>query len=367
MLCKVLSAVQTYVSLSPMVSPSFFCRILLLFFCCSLVRGEDRSFLDDKDFADGFLATPVKISRSMPLEDFTSLKPKGSAPAEKPIWELSQWLSYQGLTAADYRWTGSEHRWKNGYIGLGYTPDPSPVIRLDVDTLAIYNELPVSYEKMAHRRPHFLLARMFFPDQNGARVLRDDDKTKLAHRLSTFPNLDSFERLEFSVDLTLEQAEQLEAEYEGDAPEKVRRGYNRDPFCRDETSPDFGTFFWVGWRAYNSDYPTLSEAHIRTDRVESDGTNFAFLMSPKTMLGDDFERDNFYFYNGEKTRFQFDVLKQVERAIDAIIKKDGAFAHHKGNLSGLTIASMNMGWEPASPFRGTMAIERIRLDGTLKE
>jgi hypothetical protein len=313
------------------------------------------------------------IAREIPLSRFGRLAPMRPT-AQSPFWSLVHWHGVESLADTHRTVFGErEAAWRNAYQGLHITVDDSGqvALTLTIDSLVIYNHEPISYERMCVIRPHFLLAHNFYPDRDGVRRYGGADARLTEPDASVFPDLDTFADLTLSLKLRLAEATDLRHEYRGDDPSKRRPHHNRNPFqfwfrvyCRNPAAPSYGRFFWLGYRAYDSALPYASPVPYQNDQIESDGNStFAYKLCALSAYGEDYERRLNAFLAGEESALTFDVLKEARKAVHAIQQQKGAFADVREDLAGLTLASFNIGWEPASPFRGAMVVRDLSLRG----
>ena len=325
-------------------------------------------------FLRGFSVSPPRISRRIPLTAFGRLAPMLPS-AHEPFWTLSQWHCVESL--AERRRTmssGRQSEWRNAYQVLRVVvgEDGRPTLSMTIDSLAVYNHKKITYERMGRVRPHFLLAHNFYPDRDGVRRYGGAEQKDTTPDGSTFPNLDTLSALTLSMKLRLVKADDLRHAYKGDDPARRRRHYNRNCFqfwfrayCRNPEVPSHGRFFWLGYRAYDSELPYSSRIPHERDQIESDGNaTFAYKLCNLSVHGESYERKINAFLAGAETTITIDVLQAARKAIQAIQKRKRAFLDARDSLVGYTLSTFNIGWEPASPFRGTMAISELSLQGT---
>jgi len=337
-------------------------------------RPTVAEYFPADSFLRGFRVSPPKIARQIPLTAFgrlASMRP----PAQTPFWTLSQWHCVESL-ATRHRTlsSGRQSAWQNPYQTLRVVvgEDGRPALSMTIDSLAVYDHKKITYERMGRVRPHFLLAHNFYPDRDAVRRYGGAEQKDTTPDGSTFPNLDSLSALTLSMELHLVKADDLRHEYKGDDPTNRRRHYNRNCFqfwfrvyCRDPDAPSHGRFFWLGYRAYDSELPYSSRIPHERDQIESDGNaTFAYKLCNLSVHGESYERELNAFLAGVETTIAIDVLRAVRKAIRAIQKRKRAFLDARDDLVGYTLSSFNIGWEPASPFRGTMAIRELSLKGT---
>ncbi|MBD3174859.1 MAG: hypothetical protein GF320_06750 [Armatimonadia bacterium] len=335
--------------------------------------AQGQEFFPADSFLRGFTVSPPMISRQIPLAEFghlTAMDPE----AEAPFWTLSQWFCVESLSDEHRTLSGRDRSvWENDYQGLEVRVDEDghPVVSLTVDSLAVYREMSLTYEQMGRRRPHVLLGHNFYPDFDGVRRYGGAEDKDTTPDGTTFPDLDAFEELTLSMSLRLAEATDLRHEYAVDDAENRRRHYNRNCFqfwfrvyCRDPHSPYHGRFFWLGYRAYDGEVPYQSHIpHVR-DQIESDGNaTYAYRLCDRSVHGDDYAAKLAAFHAGTRTTLTIDVLEAARTAIGAIQAEKDDFLDAEDDLGGYTISSFNIGWEPASPFRGTMVIRDLSLRG----
>ena len=331
-------------------------------------------FFPQDSFLNGFQVSPPRIAPEIPLERFTRLKPLLPQAAAQPFWTLSQWHCVESLKDEDRlpanEANAREAVWQNDYLRLRVAVDASgkQELQMTIDSLTIYKHAPISYEKMCAIRPHFLLGHNFYPDRDGVRrygaTIRDD----MPQDAGSVPDLNSFDSLTLSMRLCLQENKDLRYAYLGDCPENRRRHYNRNPFqfwfriyCRDRTSASHGQAFWLGCRVFDSEYPYASAIPNRRDQIESDAHRYAYKLCNLSVFGEEYEEKIDAFLAGKDTPIVLDVLQATRTALAAIQEQKGAFGDVPATLAGLTISSFNIGWEPASPFRGTMEIKDLSL------
>ena len=333
-------------------------------------------FFPQDSFLHGFQVSPPQIAREIPLERFTRLGPLLSPAVEPPFWTLSQWHCVESLKDEDrLHANGADAKeavWQNDYLRLRVAVDASSdqELQMTVDSLAIYNHAPISYEKMCVIRPHFLLGHNFYPDRDGVRRYGAAILDNMPQDATSVPDLNTFDSLTLSMRLCLQENKDLRHAYLGDRPEKRRRHYNRNPFqfwlriyCRDRTKASHGQAFWLGCRIFDSEYPYASPIPNQRDQIESDAHRYAYRLCNLSVLGEQYEERIDAFLAGKDTPVVIDVLQATRTALAAIQEEKDAFRDVPPTLAGLTISSFNIGWEPASPFRGTMQIKDLSLQG----
>ena len=341
--------------------------------------NQDRPiarFFPQDSFLHGFQVSPPQIAREIPLQRFTRLGSLLPPPAEPPFWTLSQWHCVESLKDEDRLHAdvadASEAVWENDYLRLRVAIDASgeQELEMTVDSLAIYDHAPISYEKMCVIRPHFLLGHNFYPDRDGVRRYGATILERMPQDAGSVSDLSAFGSLTLSMRLCLEKNEDLRHAYLGDRPENRRRHYNRNPFqfwlriyCRDRSSPSHGQAFWLGGRVFDSEYPYTSAIPNQRDQIESDTHRYAYKLCNRSIFGEEYEEKIGAFLSGKDTPIVIDVLEATRTALAAIQEQKGAFGDVRATLGGLTISSFNIGWEPASPFRGTMRIKDLSLQG----
>jgi hypothetical protein len=114
----------------------------------ALPAAENRTidFFPPDSFLRGFLVSPPRIAREIPLEQFTRLnavKPTG----EERFWTLSQWHCVESLAETHRQpGTGGDAVWDNRFMRLRVADDENGVPALDmtIDSLAIYNHSNLS-------------------------------------------------------------------------------------------------------------------------------------------------------------------------------------------------------------------------------
>lgn len=286
-------------------------------------------------FTQGFCVSPPLISREIPLTDFGRLAPMVPGTWE-PFWALIHWYGVESLTDAHRTVFGErEAAWRNAYQGLRVAlgDDGRPEVTMTLDSLAVYNHEPITYERMCVIRPHFLLSHAFYPDRDGVRRYGGAEEPRTEPDASVFPDLDTFAELTLSLKLRLAEATDLRREYRHDDPAKRRPHHNRAAFqfwlrvhCRTPGAPSHGRFFWVGYRAYDSALPYESPIPYRHDQIESDGrSTFAYRLSIGTVYGEDYEAPLNAFLAGRESALTIDVLKEVRKAVFAIRQEKQAF------------------------------------------
>lgn len=334
-------------------------------------------YFPSEAFLQGFRVSPPMIAREIPEADFGRLAPMDPSATE-PFWTLMQWYCVESL-AEDHRAVAEERRsvWRNPYEALEVSigDDGRPVMSMTLDALAVYDHMALTCEKMGHVRPHFLLGRQFYPNlSDGIQRYGGAEETNTLPDGSTFPDLDTFQELTLSVDLRVVEATDLRQEYKHDDAANRRRHYNRACFqywlqlyCRDAARAEHGRFFWLGYRAYDGEVPYASPIPHQVDQIESDGkSTHAYRLCDQSIYGDDYARKLKAFHDGKETTMVIDVLAAARKAIRALQDEKNDFLDATEDLAGYTIMSFNMGWEPACPFRGTMAIRNLSLRGTPK-
>ena len=333
-------------------------------------------FFPQDSFLRGFEVSPPQIATEIPLQRFTRLGPLQPPAAETPFWTLAQWHCVESLKEEDrlrgIERNGNEAEWQNDFLRLRVAVDASgrQQLQMTVDSLGIYNHSPISYEKMCVIRPHFLLCHNFYPDRDGVRRYGATIVDNMPEDAGSMPDLNQFDALKLSMGLCLEENEDLRQAYQGDRPENRRRHYNRNPFqfwlriyCRDRNSASYGQSFWLGCRVFDSEYPYGSKIPNERDQIESDAHRYAYRLCNLSVFGEDYEKEIKAFLAGKETTITIDVLEAARTALAAIQAEKDAFGDLRATLAGLTIASFNIGWEPASPFRGTMRIKDLSLQG----
>ena len=335
--------------------------------------ADEVEYFPPDAFLRRFSVTPPRISRQIPLANIGRLKPM--LPSEEPpFWTLVQWNCIESVTDAHRQIFGQrEALWKNAYQTLRVTVDEvgRPELRMSIDSLAIYNHASITYKTMERMRPHLLLSHNFYPDRDGVRRFGGAEEADTTPDGGQFPCLDSFRELTLSMRLRLVEAADLRQAYKADGPANRRNHYNRVPFqfwfrvyCRNAKDPAHGRFFWLGCRAYNNDWAYISRLGRERDHIESDGNaTFAYLLGDLSTYGDDYERKINGLLAGEEIRIVMDVIGSARRRSRAIQQQKRDFLAAPADLSGYTLISFNIGWEPASPFRGTMALRDLSLHG----
>jgi hypothetical protein len=333
-------------------------------------------FFPPDAFRRGFSVSPPMIAREIPLAQFGRLAPMQATP-DAPFWTLIHWHGVESLSDV-CRTVFSEREavWRNPYQGLRIVLGDAgrPVVTLSIDTLAVYNHDPISYERMQVIRPHFLLSHDFYPDRDGVRRYSGAEERETTPDGSTFPDLETFADLRLGLTLRLAQAQDLRQEYRGDDPAKRRLHYNRNCFqfwfrvyCRNAAAPAHGRFFWLGYRAYDSEVPYGSPIPHERDQIESDGrATYAYRLSDLSVHGPDYDRKLTAFRAGAATAIHIDLRQAAQTAIRAIREEKKDFLDATDDLAGFTLAGFNIGWEPASPFRGAMEITDLSLRGTAR-
>ena len=331
-------------------------------------------FFPADSFLRGFSVSPPKISRRIPLTAFGRLEPMAPSDHE-PFWTLAQWHCVESL-ADRHRAAADERRaeWRNPYQVLRITIDEGsrPTLSMTIDSLAVYNHKKLTYERMGRTRPHFLLAHNFYPDRDGVRRYGGAEQKDTTPDGSTLPNLDSLATLSLSMRLRLAEAEDHRHEYRGDDPAHRRRHYNRNCFqfwfrvyCRNPEASSHGRFFWLGYRAYDSELPYSSRIPLERDQIESDGNaTFAYRLCNLSVHGRDYDAKLTAFLAGAETTIAIDVLQAARKAVLAIQEQKRSFLDAPAGLARYTLSSFNIGGEPASPFRGTMEVKALSLRGT---
>jgi len=333
-------------------------------------------FFPQDSFLHGFQVSPPRIAREIPLQRFTRLGPLLPPAAESPFWTLSQWHCVESLKDEDRLHAdaadASEAVWENDYLRLRVAVDASgeQELEMTVDSLAIYDHAPISYEKMCVIRPHFLLGHNFYPDRDGVRRYGATILERMPQDAGSVPDLSAFDSLTLSMRLCLEKNEDLRHAYLGDRPVNRRRHYNRNPFqfwlriyCRGPSSASHGQAFWLGGRVFDSEYPYASVIPNQRDQIESDAHRYAYKLCNLSVFGEEYEEKIGAFLAGKDTPIVIDVLEATRTALAAIQEQKEAFGDVRATLAGLTISSFNIGWEPASPFRGTMRFKDLSLQG----
>ncbi|MHB1459668.1 MAG: hypothetical protein ACYC1M_00085 [Armatimonadota bacterium] len=330
-------------------------------------------FFPGDAFLRGFLVSPPMIAREMPFTDFNQLKPM-KATGQEPFWSVAQWYCVKSLSETDRKIsTKRESSWQSEYESMRVLVDNQgrPELQMEIDSLAIYNHEPISYDRMQTIRPHYLLYRDFFPYRDG--------KVRLGvaeEYASTFPAMNTFKSLKFKVKLKLIGAKNLSSQYKGDQIANWRGLYNRNGFflwfkvvdCRkgDTALPsNFGKTFWLGCQVYDDFLPYPLPVNYSTDLVMSDGESFAYGLSYMTVLGKDYLAKLDDFAAGKETEINIDVLEVARKAIQAMQTQKQAFLDVKPDLSGFKISHFNIGWELKSPFRGNIAIRELSLKGVM--
>jgi hypothetical protein len=328
-------------------------------------------------FLRGFSVSPPTISNRIPLSKFGQLAPM-RPEAQGPFWTLIHWCGVESLSDA-HRVLFSEQKatWRNAYQGLQITTDEKghAAVSLSIDSLAIYNHDPITYERMGVVRPHFLLSHNFYPDLDEVRRYCGAEDKDTTPDGGVFPDLDTFSELTLAMTLRLVEAVDLRHKYHGDDPANRRLHYNRNPFqfwfqvyCRNPEDPAHGRFFWLGCRVFDSEQPYSSSIPHELDQIESDGiATFAYRLSDLSIHGTDYARLLADLRGGKETPISIDILQATRKAIHAIQREKHDFLAARDSLAGYTLSSFNIGWEPASPFRGTMVITGLSLRGSSKE
>jgi hypothetical protein len=324
-------------------------------------------------FLHGFTVTPPMISRQIPLTAFGRLTAMDPS-ADTPFWTLNQWFCVESLSDEHRALSGTDRSaWQNAYqrLEVSVDGDGRPALSLTLDSLAVYRQMALTYEQMGRTRPHALLGHSFYPDPDGVRRYGGAEEKDTTPDGTTFPDFDTFEQLTLSMSLRVAEATDLRHEYAGDDPANRRRHYNRNCFqfwfrvyCRDPLRSSHGRFFWLGYRAYDGEVPYESAIPHERDQIESDGNaTYAYRLSDQSVHGDDYARRLSEFHAGARTTLVIDVLQAARTAIRAIQAEKNDFLDAREDLSGYTLSSFNIGWEPASPFRGTMVIRDLSLHG----
>lgn len=335
--------------------------------------AEGTEYFPPDGFLCGFRVTPPMIAREIPLTDFGRLAPM-RPDAGEPFWTVVQWHCVERLTDAHRTAFGArEAAWSNRFqrLRVSVGDDGRPELQMTLDSLAVYNHEPISYERMGGIRPHLLLSRAFYPDRDGIRRCGGAEEPDTTPDAGTFPDLSTFSALELSMRLRLVEAVDLRETYKGDSPDHRRSHYNRVPFqfffqiyCRNPADPAHGRFFWLGCRVYNNDYADTSRAGREQDQIESDGrATFAYLLSDRGIHGPDYEEKVRDLFAGKETSVTMDVLAAARMAVRAIQERHKDFLKAPPDLAGYTISGFNIGWEPASPYRVGMAIRDLSLRG----
>lgn len=338
------------------------------------IPARSEEYFPADAFLRGFSVSPPMISRQIPLTEFGRLTAMDPS-ADTPFWTLNQWFCIESL-AEEHRIASGRDRsaWQNAYqrLEVNVDDDGRPALSLTLDSLAVYNQMAITYEQMGRTRPHALLGHNFYADLDGIRRYGGAEEKDTTPDGTTFPDLDTFHELALSMSLRVAEATDLRHEYAGDSPENRRRHYNRNCFqfwfrvyCRDPQRPSHGRFFWLGYRAYDGEVPYESAIPHERDQIESDGNaTYAYRLCDRSIYGDDYARKLSAFHAGEETMLVIDVLQAARTAIRAIQAEKNDFLDAREDLSGYTLCSFNIGWEPASPFRGTMVIRDLSLHGT---
>ncbi len=324
-------------------------------------------------FLRGFMVSPPMIAREMPFTDFNQLKPI-KATGQQPFGSVAQWYCVKSLSESDRKIsTKREALWQSEYESMRVIVDSKgqPELQMGIDSLAMFNHEPISYERMESLRPHYLLYHDFFPYRD--RKVRIGVAEEYA---STFPALNTLQSLKLKVKLRLICAENLSSQYKGDQIANWRGLYNRNGFflwfkvvdCRkgDTALPsNFGKTFWLGCQVYDDFLPYPLPVNYSTDLVMSDGESFAYGLSYLTVLGKDYLARLDAFAAGKETEISIDVLEVARKALLAMQTQKQAFLDVKPDLSGFKISHFNIGWELKSPFRGDIAIRELSLKGVM--
>lgn len=340
------------------------------------VRVKTQStieFFPADGFLRGFQVSPPMIAREMPFTDFNRLKPM-KATTQEPFWSVAQWYCVKSLSESDRKLSAKrEAFWQSEYESMRLLVDNTgrPELQMGIDSLAMLNHEPISYERMESLRPHYLLYHDFFPYRDGK--VRIGVAEEYA---STFPALNTLKSLKLTVKLRLISAENLSSQYKGDQIANWRGLYNRNGFflwfkvvdCRkgDTALPsNFGKSFWLGCQIFDDFLPYPLPVNYSTDLVMSDGESFAYGLSYLTVLGKDHLARLDDFAAGKETDISIDVLEVARKALLAMQTQKQAFLDVKPDLTGFTISHFNIGWELKSPFRGSIAIREMSLKGVM--
>jgi hypothetical protein len=317
------------------------------------------------------------ISREIPEAEFGRLAPM-LPETERPFWTLNQWYCVESLAEAHRTVRGEQHSvWQNPYQKLEVTVDETgvPMLAMTLDALAVYNHMTSTYERMGRVRPHFLLSHQFYPNRDNIQRYGGAEERDTTPDNSTFPDLSAFAELTLSVDLRVAEATDLRDAYTHDDAANRQRHYNRACFqywlrvhCRNPEDSAYGRFFWMGYRAYDGEVPYGSHIPHEHDQIESDGrATHAYRLCDQSVYGDAYAPRLRAFHEGRETTLVIDVLRTARKAIRGLQEEKKDFLDADEDLSGYTLSSFNMGWEPACPFRGTMTIRNLSLQGELKQ
>jgi hypothetical protein len=344
--------------------------------------SDTVEFIPSKSFLQGIRVSPPQIASQIPKSSYGSLKAMDTSFPE-PFWTLNQWLCLKSLSDSDRQNTDANNSlWQNEYGSVQVTLDEEgvPELILSLNSLNVFRDnptYPVPYGQMFAKRPHFLISRNFFPEDETT----IDFSSKERHAMSVIPNLSDFESLTFSMEIQLLESASLRNEYAGDLPENYDRVKNRTEFYpsfiiynRKKDSGQYGKWFWICSNLYNSarfEKAGFSDTTAQPDLVgiyPADGT--AFLAGHQRTFGP-FENGKYTtFLKGKPVHIQIDMLNLVSSALQAINQHlsdlDQQQDFWETNLSHYTISYFNMGWESAGPFRGSAKLKQISLKGKLK-
>jgi hypothetical protein len=312
----------------------------------------------------GFRVSPVQIALQIPLSGFnhlTAISPECS----EPFWDVAMWNCGQSLSESN-RYSGTV--WSNEYTMIRLAESDPEQIQLTLDSLAVYSQSQFSYTQMQQTRPHFLLSRNFYPDEQDGMKLYGTAAAPFMDG-SSIPNLNTLQSLELTLEATLVDVEQLQSVYPYDDVANWDQLYNRNSFsahfivyCRDPALASYGKWFWLGFMIYDSNLPYSAAIHYETDQLGSDGNgNYSYLLRWLSLYGDDYQETLDAFHAGQETPIALDVLSAVRKALSAL-QNDGAFIDVPADLSGLTLSHFNIGWEVKAPMRGTIKLNNMCLN-----
>jgi hypothetical protein len=148
-------------------------------------------FIPPNSFLQGIRVSPPRIANQIPKSSYGLLTAMDTSSPE-PFWTLNQWLCLKSLSDGDRQNTNSS-LWQNEYgsVQVAIDGDGAPELTLSLNSLNVFQDnptYPVPYGQMFAKRPHFLISRNFFPEDE----TMIDFSTKEKHAWSIIPNLSDF-------------------------------------------------------------------------------------------------------------------------------------------------------------------------------
>lgn len=300
-------------------------------------NGDDRdtvySLLRDTTFKNGFTVTADKSNLSNP---YLGEIHYGQIEYSAADWIFGQWGSRYLITPESEATVDEE----GNYV---YQTD-SKTFKVNTETGALYMATQASKEYEHPRTegedwPHVLV-----------------EQTDLA---SDSPWLSEMESLTLSIDFVLEQADNMTGDdYNSGLHAAQFQWYITIQNVNPE-SEDYGDMIWFGLQFY--DNRTQWPAHsISVDGGKEDASGKAiYVVDSKKYLSAP-------VWVGDRTVVEYDILDDVQLALEESRAFTGVEVFHHTELSDLKITTMNLGWELPGTFDVAVSIDHFGIEYTLK-